>query len=147
MDKIITKTRDFFKKHKKEIIDILATFVILLIISVITFVILLACKVVYFDDGMKFNTEIFNSFSSSWYGWIIFMLLHMSLSILLCVIPGASMAFILLSQAIYPVAWQAFLLSFISVMLTSTAMYLVGRYGGYKLCTKILGEDDCKRSL
>ncbi len=147
MKVFLRKTKTFFKEHKKQLIDIAATLITLLIISVITFLILLACEVVYFDDGMKFNTELFDSFKTSWYGWIIFMLLHMSLSILLCVIPGASMAFILLSQAIYPMAWQAFLLSFVSVMLTSTAMYIVGRYGGYKLCAKILGEEDCKKSL
>ncbi len=142
-----SKLKNFFKNHKKGIIDILATVLILAIISAITFVILLSFDIVYFEDGMKFNTKLFRNFSSSWYGCIIFVLLHMSLSILLCVMPGASMAFILLSQAIYPAAWQAFLLSFISVMFTSTAMYIVGRYGGYKLCTKILGEEDCERSL
>ena len=66
---------------------------------------------------------------------------------LLCVIPGAAMAFIFLSQTIYPVAWQAFLLSFSSVMISSTVMYIVGRFGGYKICTKLLGEEDCEKSL
>ena len=26
-------------------------------------------------------------------------------------------------------------------------MYLLGRFGGYKLCVKILGEEDCNKSL
>jgi uncharacterized membrane protein YdjX (TVP38/TMEM64 family) len=75
------------------------------------------------------------------------MVLQTGLSMLLCVIPGASMAFILLSKTLYPVAWQAFLLSFASVMIASTVMYLVGRFGGYRLCVKFLGEEDCEKAL
>ncbi len=119
----------------------------IIVISVITFLILFAFDVVYFDDGMKFNVELFDSFRTSWYGWIIFIVLQTVLTMLLCAMPGASMAFILLSQTIYTVAWQAFLLSFISVMITSATMYIVGRFGGYKLCTRLLGEEDCKKSL
>ncbi len=147
MDGFLSKAKSFFKKHRKQIIDLAATAILLAAISLITFFVLLASNVIYFDDGMKFNISLFRSFSSSWYGSILFVLLHMSLSILLCVIPGASMAFILLSQAVYPEPWRAFLLSFISVMITSSAMYIVGKFGGYKLCSKILGEDDCKKAL
>jgi len=57
------------------------------------------------------------------------------------------MAFILLSKSLYTVPWQAFLLSFVSVMIASMTMYLVGRFGGYKICTMILGEEDCEKSL
>jgi uncharacterized membrane protein YdjX (TVP38/TMEM64 family) len=66
---------------------------------------------------------------------------------LLCVIPGASMAFILLSKTLYAHAWQSFLLSFASVMLASTVMYLAGRFGGHLLCEKILGKEDCDKAL
>ncbi len=142
-----SKVKTFFANHKKDIIDLLFILLVLAVISVLTFVLLLAFDIIYYEDGINFNAELFRDFRSSWYGWIIFILIHIALSILLCVIPGASMAFILLSKTIYGVAWQAFLLSFISVMLSSTAMYLVGRFGGYKICVKMLGEDDCKKSL
>ena len=66
---------------------------------------------------------------------------------LLSVIPGISMAFIILCQAIFPVTWQAFLISFISVMLSSWVMYALGRFGGYKLAVKLLGEEDCEQAL
>jgi uncharacterized membrane protein YdjX (TVP38/TMEM64 family) len=65
----------------------------------------------------------------------------------LCFIPGAAMSFILLSQVIYPNPWAAFALSIASVILSSTVMYTVGRLGGYKLCTLILGKEDCDKSL
>ena len=137
----------FFKKYKKSILNMLLLLCTIVAISGISLLLLVAFDILYIDDGIKFNTELFDSFRSSWYGWIIFILLQTILSILLCVIPGAAMAFIFLSQTIYPVAWQAFLLSFSSVMISSTAMYLVGRFGGYKLCAKLLGEEDCAKSL
>ena len=136
------KIKAFFKKNKKWIVSLLIILSIMVIVSVVTFLLLLAFNVVYFDDGMRFNTELFDSFKTSWYGWIIFILLQTFLSMLLCVIPGASMAFIILAQTIYPIPWQAFLLSFISVMISSVVMYFMGRVGGYKICTKILGEAD-----
>ena len=140
------KIKAFLKKNKKWIVSLLIILSIMVIVSVVTFLLLLAFNVVYFDDGMRFNTELFDSFKTSWYGWIIFILLQTFLSMLLCVIPGASMAFIILAQTIYPIPWQAFLLSFISVMISSVVMYFMGRVGGYKICTKILGEADCEKA-
>ncbi|MBQ3016295.1 MAG: VTT domain-containing protein [Clostridia bacterium] len=147
MKKGLENIKAFLKKEKKGIINILITLAAFVLLSVIAMLLLMAFDVIYFEDGMHFNIELFDSFRSSWYGWIIFILSQTVLSILLCVIPGAAMAFIFLSQAIYPVAWQAFLLSFSSVMISSTAMYLVGRFGGYKLCAKFLGEEDCAKAL
>ena len=147
MKKGLENIKAFLKKEKKGIINILITIAAFVLLSVIAMLLLMAFDVIYFEDGMHFNIELFDSFRSSWYGWIIFILSQTVLSILLCVIPGAAMAFIFLSQAIYPVAWQAFLLSFSSVMISSTVMYLVGRFGGYKLCAKFLGEEDCAKAL
>ncbi len=139
--------RDFLKKYKKVIIEVLAIIGIVAAVSLVSALLLLAFNIIYFDDGMKFNVELFSSFKSSWYGWIIFVLLQTVLSMLLCVIPGASMAFILLIQAIYSIPWQAFLISLTSVVISSAAMYILGRYGGYKICVKLLGEADCEKSL
>ena len=142
----MNKIKDFITKNKKLIISILILIAIMAAISIITFVLLLAFDVVYYDDGMRFNVELFENFKSSWYGWIVVILLQTFLSMLLCIIPGASMAFIILAQTIYPIPWQAFLLSFISVMLSSITMYFTGRVGGYKICTKILGQADCDKA-
>ena len=65
---------------------------------------------------------------------------------LLCFIPGASMAFIILLGAIYSSQMTAFLLAFIGVMLSSLIMYLTGRFGGYAICTKLLGKEDCEKA-
>ena len=139
--------REFLRKNKRGIIGGILMLAVIAAISCITLLLLSAFDVVYYEDGMKFNAEIFDSFKTSWYGWIIFILLHTVLSMLMCVIPGATMAFILLSQVVYPVAWQAFLLSFASVIISSATMYTVGRFGGYKICAALLGEEDCEKSL
>lgn len=147
MKKGLESIKAFLIKEKRGIINILIMLACVVLLSVVTMLLLMAFNFIYFEDGMHFNTELFHSFRSSWYGWIVFIVLQTVLSMLLCVIPGAAMAFIFLSQAIYPIAWQAFILSFSSVMISSTAMYLVGRFGGYRLCAKFLGEDDCAKAL
>ena len=147
MEQIKNGLLDFLKRNKAAILKFGLMLLTVVLISTVTFLLLMAFGIVHFDDGMHFNIEVFEAFRSSWYGWIIFILLQTILSILLCIVPGASMAFILLSQALYPTSWEAFILSFTSVMISSAMMYIVGRSGGYKICTHILGAEDCERSL
>ena len=147
MKRRMERIKAFLIKKKKGIINILIVLGLVVILSVVTMLLLVAFDVIYFEDGMHFNNELFHSFRTSWYGWIVFILLQTVLSTLLCVIPGASMAFILLSQAIYTIPWQAFILSFTSVMIASSVMYFCGRFGGYRICAKFLGEEDCEKAL
>ncbi|MBR2650606.1 MAG: TVP38/TMEM64 family protein [Clostridia bacterium] len=136
------------KRNKRAIIYLALILAFVIALSFVSLLVLQAMGVIYVhEDEITFNVELFEAFKSSWYGWIIFILLQTILSMLLCVVPGASMAFILLSKSLYTVPWQAFLLSFVSVMIASMTMYLVGRFGGYKICTMILGEEDCEKSL
>lgn len=143
----IMKTQTFWQKYKKAIIDLVLLLVAVVAISLVTLLLLMAFDIVYISDGVHFSEEVFHSFRTSWYGWIIFSLIMTVLTILLCVIPGASMAFILLTQAIYPIAWEAFVLSVIRVMFCSALMYAIGYFGGYRLCVKFLGKDDCEKAL
>lgn len=139
--------REFIKRKKKLIIDILLILAAFIVVDVISMLVLAAFNVISFDGGINFNVGIFESFKNSWYGWIIFILFQSILTILLCIIPGVSMAFIILCTNLYPIPWQAFLISFISVMVSSVVMYLIGKFGGYKLCVRILGEEECEKSL
>ena len=132
---------------KKLIINILLVLVTLLASAGLSILILSAFNVVSFENGIVFNPHLFESFKNSWYGWIIFILFQALLTILLCIVPGVSMAFIILCSTIYTEPWQAFLISFLSVMISSLIMYLLGRFGGYKLCVKLLGKEDCDKSL
>lgn len=137
----------FSGNKKKLIINALVVLLTLLASAGLSMLILSAFKVVSFDDGIVFNPNLFESFKNSWYGWIIFILFQAILTILLCIVPGVSMAFIILCSTIYTEPWQAFIISFLSVMVSSLIMYLLGRFGGYKLCVKLLGEEDCNKSL
>ncbi|MGM9969614.1 MAG: TVP38/TMEM64 family protein [Anaeroplasma sp.] len=131
---------------KQLIIKILYLVGILLMISGITILILKCINVISFEDGFRFNNSLFEKYTNSWYGTIIFILFQTVLTILLSVIPGTSMAFIILSTTIYPNPVQAFFLSFTSVMLSSLIMYILGRFGGYKVCTKLIGKDECDKA-
>ena len=149
MNKLTTKekVKSFFLKNKKALLNMLIMLIFFVVLSVVSVLLLMAFDVIYFEEGMHFNADLFDDFKNAWYGLIIFIIVQTVLSIFLCIIPGAAMAFILLSQAIYPIAWQAFVLSFTSVMISSMVMYIVGRFGGYKLCAKLLGEEDCAKAL
>ena len=138
--------RGFLKKNKKLIVNAIILLMIFLLISLVSLLILWAFDVVYLDDGIQINIEMFERFRSSWYGNLIILGVQVVLTTLLCFVPGFSMAFIMLVQALYASVWQAFLIAFAGVMLSSLIMYLTGRFGGYRLCKKILGEKDCERA-
>ena len=139
--------REFVSKKKKIIIDIILVLVVLIAVAGVSIAIFSAFNVLTFDGGIVFNAKIFDSFKNSWYGWIIFIAFQTIVTMLLSIVPGISMAFIVLCTNIYDKPWEAFLVSFISVMISSVIMYIIGRSGGYKLCVKMLGEEDCEKSL
>ena len=142
-----SKIANFFKENKKKLISIALTLAILIAISVVALLILEACGVIYYgDDGMSLNTDLFDNFINSWYGWLILILLQVVITSLLCFIPGASMAFILLIQSFFTRPWQAFIVAFTGVLLSSIIMYLIGRIGGYRICEKLLGKEDCRKA-
>lgn len=146
--KIWTAIKNFFINNKKILLHALWITLTVIAISVISLLLLMLFEVVYFQDGdITFNSELFLSFKSEWYGWVVFILLQTVLSMLLCAIPGAAMALTLLSMTIYTEPWHAFVISFIAMLLASNTLYIIGRFGGYKLCEKLMGEKDCERSL
>ena len=139
--------RKFWERNKNVILHSLLIVGGVIAVSVITLLILQGLDIVTFDGEMHFNEEKFAVFQGAWYGWIFFILLQTVLSMLLCVIPGASMAFILLFQTIFTIPWQNFLVCFASVSIASFSMYAAGRFGGYPLCEKLMGKEDCERAL
>ena len=138
--------KNFLVKYKKAIINGLLTLLIFVGISVIAMLILWACGVIYFDDGMQFNIHIFDAIKSSWLVAVIFIVLQMICTTVLCFLPGTTMMFIVLGQTLYPDPVVAFAIVFTGVVISSIAMYLTGRFGGYKICVKMLGEEDCARA-
>ena len=138
---------EFIKSKSKIIFKILIIVAAFVAVSLVSALILTAFGIIYFEDGIKLNTELFNSFKTSWYGWIIIILLQVLITTLLSFIPGSSMAFIILIQTLYESPWQAFLITFIGVMLSSSLMYVTGRVGGYAICKKLIGDEDCKKAM
>lgn len=138
--------RGFLVKNKKLIFNTVILLMIFLLISLVSLLILWAFDVVSIDNGVHINVDMFDRFRSSWYGNLIILSVQVVLTTLLCFVPGFSMAFIMLVQALYASVWQAFFIAFTGVILSSLIMYLTGRVGGYRLCKKILGEKDCERA-
>ena len=143
MKAFINKVKD----NKDIILKLLALLLIVAVISGITLAVLFATDVLYYDDGFVFNSHIFDAFRGKWYGFIVFILIQTVLSMLLCVIPGVAAAFVMFSTVLYPNPWAAFLLSYSCVVISSTVLYIIGRVGGYRICEKILGKEDCEKSL
>lgn len=137
---------EFIKSKSKIIIKTLIIIAAFVAISVISALILMAFGIIYFEDGIKLNVELFNSFKNSWYGWVIIILIQVVITTLLSFIPGTSMAFIILIQTLYDSPWQAFLITFIGVITSSALMYITGRLGGYAICKRLLGEEDCEKA-
>ena len=123
--------RGFLLKNKKLILNAIILLMIFLLISLVSLLILWAFDIVYLDDGIQINVEMFERFRSSWYGNLIILAVQVVLTTLLCFVPGFSMAFIMLVQALFASVWQAFFIAFTGVMLSSLIMYLTGRFGGY----------------
>jgi uncharacterized membrane protein YdjX (TVP38/TMEM64 family) len=131
---------------KQFILKILLTLFIFFLISLVSTILLNQFGVLSFKDGIELNKSLFDSFLNTWYGFMIIILIQVAITSLLSFIPGASMAFIVLLQALYDNPVEAFFIAFSGVMLSSLMMYILGRYGGYSLCKKILGEEDARKA-
>ena len=136
------------EKKKKLIINILLILGVLIVTSILSIIILNAFNILSFHgNGITFNEKYFEAFKNSWYGWLIFVLAQTILTILLSAVPGVSMALILVCITLYGSTFQAFSISFASILLSSAAMYGLGRWGGYRFCVRVLGKEDCDKSL
>lgn len=146
---LIEKIKNFIIERKKQIQGFALVFLVVLLVSLATYFILLGVGVLENgEDGIAFNVELFDDYKNKWYGGLLIIVLQTVLTMLLCFIPGISMAFIMLINQLYggdPVG--AFGISFASVMISSAVLYILGRFGGYKLCVKLLGEDDTEKAL
>lgn len=150
MKTLVSKCLAALRRNRKTIVNFSFILLAVVALSLISFFVLQAAGVVTLSEGdLAFNPDIFTAFSSQWYGWIFFILLQTVLSILLCVFPGVSMALIIISTTVvFPgKPLSAFLLCFASVAIASHTMYVLGRFGGYPLCVRLVGREDAERAL
>lgn len=146
--KLFEKIKNIFIERKQQIKGLASAIGMIFLVSIVTFLILFATGVfVQGPDGMMFNEELFRAYQGSVGGTVAIVVVLSILTILLCFIPGLSMAFILLINHLYPDPWVAFLVSFARVMLSSGILYTLGRFGGYNFCKKLLGESDTEKAL
>lgn len=117
-------------------------------VSVLTYLLLRLFKVIYRSDSgdFEFNAELFKGFKNAWFGLFAIILIQSALSVLLCAIPGISMAFIVIIKMLYPKGVFAFLISYAAVMISSGATYALGRFGGFSFCEKALGKNECDKA-
>ena len=139
--------KEFIKKHEK-IFKVLAILAVFAAISLISAVILYFCDFIYFnaEGDLAVNEELFIAFKDTWYGYIIVLIANIAVTSLLSFIPAISMAFIILIKTLYTDPWVAFGISFAGVLITSFMLYALGRFGGYALGKKVLGEEDCDKA-
>ena len=142
---LMQKIKNLANKYQK-ITKVLLVLSIFLLISLVSTLLLYLFGVIYFDDGIQINKELFDYFANKWYGFIVIILAQVIITSLLSFVPGASMAFIILLEALYSNSVTAFIVAFSGVMLSSLMMYLIGRFGGYNLGKKIIGEEDCQKA-
>ena len=133
-------------KINKKLINILFAILTLFLISLFATLILYLFGIVYYDDGINLNRDIFEHYKSIWYGPFIIIFIQVIISIFVSFLPGTTVAFIILWQALYENSFVALLYAFIGVLLSSLAMYFIGKYGGYNICKKLLGEEDCEKA-
>lgn len=138
--------KEFLAKYKNDVKKIIYLLLCLIGVTAIATVILSLCKVIYYEDGLKLNVELFRAFSSSFFGVVCYLLLQCIVLVFLCALPGSSLIFTMLSTVIFDRIIIAFVVSLTGIMLSSVFMYLLGRIGGYKLCEKLIGKEDIEKA-
>ena len=138
---------NWLKKNKKIIFRLLLLLFSIIFLSLLVFLIFYLTGIIEFNDGFSFNIELFDGIKGYWRSYLVFLLLQIIFTTLLCFAPGGSMAFILLGVALFGASWETFLLCFSGVILSSILMDILGRFGGTKVIIKLIGEDDYNKAL
>ena len=100
--------KEFFAEHKSDIKKIIYLIIALIVIALLTAVVLMLLDVVYFDQGIKLNVELFSAYSKSFVGVLYYLLLQCIVTVLLCALPGTSLTFIMLSTVVFDKPYVAF---------------------------------------
>ena len=79
------------------------------------------------------------------WGMIVFLLLQVVVTSLLCFVPATSMTFIIVSVILFG-AWKGFAISALGVVISSMVMFIIGRFGGEKIAIKLVGEQSLKKA-
>ena len=81
------------------------------------------------------------------WGWLVFILLQVICTVLLCFVPAVSMTFITVGVILFGANWKTFLLCFSGVIIASIIMDLIGRFGGSRVIVKLIGQKSYEEAL
>lgn len=81
------------------------------------------------------------------WGWLVFILLQIICTVLLCFVPAVSMTFITVGVILFGANWKTFLLCFSGVIIASIIMDLIGRFGGSRIIVKLIGRKSYDEAL
>lgn len=123
----------------KNWLKILIVVLVTAALSVGIYFILKACGVTTIDGIRELVSK-----AGAW-GWIVFIALFTTCSILLCFMPGTSATFIAVSILCFG-ALKGFVISTISVFIASSLMFLIGNTFGEKAAAKIVGKDSLEKA-
>ena len=123
----------------KNWIKILLVLLSAAIISVGIYFILRACGITSIEGLRELISKC-----GAW-GWIVFIVLFVICSILLCFVPATSATFIAVSILLFG-ALNGFIISTISVFLASSLMFLIGNTLGEKTAIKIVGKESLEKA-
>jgi len=132
-----------FKKY----LPLLILIIIALSIGLLFLGILMIFNVIQFDNGLVFNVSLFDDLKNSAWIYIIFLILQIIITTFLSFVPATSMLFIGLGVILFGSTWQCFLTCFSGVILSSVCMDLIGRFGGSKLVSKLIGQEEFEKAL
>ncbi len=123
----------------KNWIKICLTILVVAAISIGAYFILRACGV----TDVESLRELIAS-CGAW-GWIVFITLFTLCTSLLCFIPASSMTFIIVSVVLFG-ATKGFIISSISVFLSSSLMFVLGNTLGEKVAVKLVGKESLEKT-
>ena len=81
---------------------------------------------------------------AGWFGFILYILIQVTITTLCCFVPATTFTFTLMSVQIFKSygLWVPILISVLGCWISSIVMFLVGRYGGTKLVDWLVGKED-----
>lgn len=123
----------------KNWVKITLTILAVAIISVAAYFILRACGITSIEGLRELITKC-----GAW-GWIVYIILFITSTTLLCFVPGTSATFIAVAIVLFG-AWQAFAISAISVFISSSLMFLIGNTLGEKVAGKLVGKEALQKA-
>lgn len=142
--------KEFFKKHKKKIIQIIIKSLIILavfaIISVVAYFILRACGLTTTADFIALRDNLGDSI---WF-WVVVGLLQVFQVIF---IPVSNQIITVPVALMFDASevWKVWLTSWLSIWIATLLLYVIGRYAGVKLLNWLLGDkeqsDKCSKWL